>query len=350
MKKDYHAILGVKPSATDKEIRSAYKRLARKFHPDVNPNNKKAEEKFKEISEAYEILSDPDKRRKWEMGEADFDSFFRGGARQQGRGSAGRPGSAGFEFGDMGDLDGIFSELFGGMGGAGQTGARGGGARMRRPSVGADLQYQAMVSFEEAVHGTTLKIHLARTTTCPDCRGQGAIRKSGGAGRVAREICSACGGTGLQQTTENIQARIPPGVEDGGKVKVAGKGEAGEGGGPAGDLYVVLGVQPHAYFRREGGDIVLDLPLTISEAALGTRIEVPTIEGRVTMTIPPGTSSGQKLRLKGRGVPSRSGSASGDQIVIPQIVTPKGLDPRSKQLLEELDQLNPVRPRERLGW
>lgn len=349
MKKDYFAILGVKPSATDKEIRSAYKRLAKKFHPDVNPDNKKAEEKFKEVSEAYEVLTDPEKRRRWELGEADFESFFRAGAGQRGRTARGEPGSTTFEFGDMGDLGGIFNELFRGMGGAPGMGTKGAGSRARRPSAGADLQFEATIGFEEAVRGATLKIPLARTTTCPVCGGTGGVRK-GGAGRMAREACSACAGTGRQRSAETIQVRIPPGVEDGGKVRVAGKGEAGEGGGPAGDLYVILGVTPHPWFRREGREILLDLPLTMAEATLGTRLEVPTIEGRVMLTIPPGTSSGQKLRLKGRGIPSRDGTPRGDQIVVAQIVTPKSLDPKSRQLLEDLDRLNPVRPREGLGW
>ncbi|HEY3175222.1 MAG TPA: DnaJ C-terminal domain-containing protein [Candidatus Polarisedimenticolia bacterium] len=353
MKKDYFAILGLKPTATDKEIRSAYKRLAKKFHPDVNPNNKKSEEKFKEIGEAYEVLSDPEKRRKWETGDLDYESYFRSRSGRAGGPTGQQPPFTAFEFGDAADLGGIFSELFRGMGGAaGGRGAsaRGAGARARRAFAGSDLEYETSVSFEDAVRGATLKIPLARTVTCPVCGGLGEVRRGAASGKMVMEPCSACSGVGRQRVTETIQVRIPPGVEDGGRVKVAGKGEAGEGGGPDGDLYVVLRVTPHPWFRREGREIILDLPLSVAEAALGTRLEVPTIGGRVTLTIPPGTSSGQKLRLKGRGIASRDGAAKGDQIVIPQIVTPKTLDPKSRQLLEEFDRLNPTRPREGLGW
>ena len=343
MKKDYFAILGVKPSASEKEIRSAYKRLAKKHHPDVNPGNKKAEEKFKEISEAYDVLTDPEKKRKWEAGDADFESLFRGAGGRSGQRGGGAGRSTRIDIDGMGDLGGIFGELFGGTGTAR-------GRRARGPSAGADLQYPATISFLEAVSGTTLRIPLARTVVCQTCQGEGSVRRSGGSGRASRQVCAVCDETGRIRVNEDIQVRIPPGVDNGGKVRVPGRGEAGEIGGPPGDLYVELSVTPHPFYRREGRDIILDLPLTIVEATFGAKVDVPTIEGRVTLTVPPGAGSGQRMRLKGRGVPSRDGSSRGDQIVILQIVTPRSLDARSREILGEFGQLNPASPRTGLGW
>ncbi|HKY30983.1 MAG TPA: J domain-containing protein [Candidatus Polarisedimenticolia bacterium] len=343
MKKDYFAILGVKPSASDKEIRSAYKRLAKKHHPDVNPNDKAAEEKFKEISEAYEVLTDPDKRRRWESGGEDFSDFFRRrGARRRGGGPSPEDIFSGQEFGGA-DFGSILNDLFEGMGGGGFGGAAGRSARGPRPSRGSDLQAEAAIGFEEAMRGTTLRIPLAHTVTCSACGGMGRMRSG-------RGPCPRCGGTGAQRSTETIQVRIPPGVEDGGRVKIPGKGEAGHAGGPPGDLYVVMRVAPHPYFRREGGDVVLDLPLTIQEAASGARIEVPTLDGKVTLTVPPGSRSGQRLRLKGKGAAARAGQAGGDQIVVLQIIPPRAVDDRSRSLLEELARLHPGNPRAGLGW
>ncbi|HZI93622.1 MAG TPA: J domain-containing protein [Patescibacteria group bacterium] len=372
MKKDYFAILGLKPGASEKEIRSAYKKLAKKYHPDVNPNKKQGDEKFKEISEAYEVLTDPEKRRKWESGDTDFESFFRESRGSAGRGAPRGGASSTFRFEDSADLGSIFGDLFSGAG-MGREASYG-------PAQGADLQFQASITFEDAVKGTTLRIPLARTVSCDSCRGEGFVRSGkpkncancGGSGRVTSgrgpmrmatacpschgtgkapgEPCRTCGGTGTQHSNETIQVRIPPGAEDGSRVRVAGKGEAGALGGPPGDLFVVLRVTPHAYFRRDGKDIILELPLTVTEAALGTRIDVPTVDGRVTLTVPAGSSSGQRLRLKGRGVPSRNGPAPGDQIVMLQIVTPKSLSAESKKILEELQRLNPDNPRSALGW
>ena len=344
MKKDYFAILGLKPSASDKEIRSAYKKLAKKYHPDVNPNNKQAEEKFKEISEAYDVLTDAEKRRRWESGDFDFEAFAREAARERARGggAGGADPFSTFRF-EGGDLGSILGDLFGGMGGAGgmggrQTGRRGRGMRAQ----GTDLQFQTRLTFEQAIHGTTLTIPLARMASCPTCSGEGTLPNG--------SACTECGGSGSRRLSETIQVRIPPGAEDGSKVRVAGKGEAGPGGGPPGDLYVVLQVEPHPYFRRDGRDVILEVPLTIAEAALGTRIEVPTVDGRVTLTVPPGSSSGRKLRLKGRGVASRNGASRGDQIVVLQIVPPPASDEKARKLLEDLDKLNPIRPRDGLGW
>jgi len=366
MKKDYFSILGLKSSASDKEIRSAFKKLARKYHPDVNPGDKRAEEKFKEISEAHEVLTDPEKRRKWESGDFDYESYFRNAR------GAGGPFGAGA--GDAGFAS-IFEDLFGGSAaGAGMGGPGSGRGR------GADLQFETTIPFDDAVKGTTLRIPLAHTVTCATCSGRGfagtgagrtcprcggsgrasvgggVVRMAvpcpdcGGTGHAPGDPCTDCGGTGARRATETIQVRIPAGVDDGARVRVAGKGEAGQRGGPPGDLFVILQVKPHRYFRREGRDIVLDLPLTVTEAALGTRIEVPTLDGRVTLTVPSGSRSGQRLRLRGRGTPSGKGKGAGDQIAVIQIVTPKSLDARSKEMLEELQKLNPEDPRAGLGW
>ena len=356
MKKDYFAILGVKPSASQKEIKSAYKKLAKKCHPDLNPDNKRAEEKFKEISEAHDVLTDPEKRRRWEAGDIDPGSIF-GRGRAGGHGGGTR-GSAGvgdpfsvFEFSSTGALGGIFGDLFGAMGGARTAdGARGAGARARSRSrgAGADLQYEATLTFEEAVRGTTVKIALDRSVTCEVCGGAGLIRKGGS--RSRGEACGNCSGAGVLMREEKIQVRIPPGAEDGSRMRVPGKGEAGVRGGPPGDLYVVLRVAPHRYFRREGKDILLDLPLSIGEAALGTQITVPTIDGPVKLTVPASSSSGQRLRLKERGVQAPPGGKRGDQIVVLQIVTPRGIDAASRGMLEEFDRLNPTDPRSGVGW
>ena len=311
MKKDYYAALGVKPSASEKEIRSAYKKLAKKYHPDVNPGNKRAEERFKEISEAYDVLSDPEKKRRWESGAEEW----RAGAENPFAGF-GRAGGGGF--GGSGDFGSILEDLMAGMGGGAFGGVRPGRAGAQ---PGLDLMHEATIGFEDAARGTELVVRLARK------------------------------GAGGRRSTETIHVRIPPGVSDGGRVRVPGKGDVGRRGGQPGDLYVTLRVAPHRYFRREGNDIVLDLPLTISEAALGTRIEVPTLDGRVTLTIPPGSSSGQKLRLRGRGIaPAAGRGPRGDQIVLIQIVTPKSLDAKSRKLLEELQRVNPENPRADLGW
>ncbi len=333
--KDYWGILGLKKSATEKEIRSAYKRLAKKHHPDVNPGDKQAEERFKEISEAYEVLSDPQKRRQWESGELDFDSFFRQRAR-----TSGGAGDV-FSFGFGSGVQEILNELFGGRAGAAAGGGRGFGAEGWIPtSQGADLEFEASISFMEAARGTVLDVPLARIAACGECRGTG--RRAGAA-------CPRCGGSGRIRSNETLKVRIPAGVRDGARVRAAGKGEAGSGGGESGDLYVRLQVREHPYFRREGNDILLDLPLTVREAALGTRLEVPTMDGRVALTIPAGSSSGRRLRLRGKGIaPPRS--EPGDQFVILQIVTPDSLEARSREILEEFDRLNPLDPRAELGW
>lgn len=335
MSRDYYEVLGLKPGATEAEIRSAYKRLARRYHPDVNPGDRSAEETFKEITEAHQVLTDPQKRRQYDalrtMGGASRrpGASHAAGADPFGAGFGARGvdfSAAGFE-----DFGTIFSDLFG-------RSAQG------RPNRGQDLEYEASIEFEEAVHGTTLTVPLARNAACPACGGSGEAPGSKG-GR-----CRRCGGDGLVRTSDVMKVRIAPGAEDGSRVRVAGGGDAGRRGGPAGDLYIVLGVKPHRHFRREGSDILLEVPLSYAEAALGARVEVPTLEGRATVTIPPGTRSGQKFRLRGRGVPHREGGGRGDQIVMVAIVPPGKADAKVRELLRELEALDNGDPRRDLDF
>jgi DnaJ-class molecular chaperone len=285
-KKDYYEVLGVPRTAGDKEIKAAYRRLARKFHPDVNKGDKQAEQRFKEVAEAFAVLSDKEKRARYDRGGHEafgpgFDPF------------------AGSDFGKFdagfGDLSSLF-EMFG-LG----AGLGGGRARRRAPR-GRDLRVETRVPFETALRGDTLSLDMPRP---------------GGA--------------------ERLRVRIPPGVDDGDTLRLAGKGEGG------GDLYLTVRVEPHARFRREGRDLICDVPVGIARATLGGPIEVQTFDGSATITLPPGTRSGQKLRLRGRGVPPSSGQPAGDLLVVVQIEPPRVLDARSRELMEEFDRLNPTR-------
>jgi len=351
-KRDYYDLLGVDRGAGDKEIKAAYRRLARKYHPDVNRDDPKAEERFKEISEAFAVLSDPEKRAKYDRGghEAfgpDFDPFA----------------GAGFDFrsaglGDLGDLFEMFT-------GGGQRGPR-------RAQRGQDLQLEMRLPFADAVRGTTVTVQIPRQetcavcrgsgvrpgggeTTCPDCRGTGresrgragmrvslTCRRCGGAGKLRGDPCSACRGTGLTRKEERVRVRIPPGIEDGGRVRVPGKGDSGGGGGASGDAFLVIRVEPDPRFRREGRDLVCEVTVGLARAALGGTVQVPTLDGAATVTLPAGTRSGQRLRLRGRGVPAHRGRPAGDLHAIVQIEPPRKLDDRSRELLEEFARLNPV--------
>lgn len=366
-KEDYYAILGVPRIAKDAEIKKAYRRLARKTHPDVNPGDKGAEERFKRIQEAYDVLGDAKKRAMYDQYGFYSENFT------PPQGDMGKGGSGGFDFSGM-DFGGtsqassfrdIFSDLFGG--GAGR---RPGPAEREK---GEDLEHHLNISFLESIKGLSTRLTINRSTQCDACNGTGGkphaqqtcarckgsgqeikthgvmrftgpCRDCGGSGRVGAK-CSVCNGSGSMPIHEAITVRIPAGVDTGFRMRVAGKGLAGRNGGPPGDMYLILAVREHEFFRREGDDIVCVVPITVTEAALGTKIEVPTIEGRTLLRIPPGTQSGQKFRLRGKGAPSVRREGRGNHIVEVRVVVPKVADERSKEILKELARLNPGDPR-----
>lgn len=323
-KKDYYAILGVPEGATGEEIRKSFRRLAKKYHPDVNPGDRAAEAKFKEINEAHEVLSDPKKR-------AEYDAIRRGAFSGGGPFAWEGPGrgASGFGFGGAGfDIGDLFGDLFGGASG-----------RFERTGFpGRDIEMEVPVDFLDMARGTVREIEYRRPRRCVAC---------GGGGRTAgRRLCQACRGAGTTEAAERIRLKIPAGAADGATIRVPGKGE--EGAGRAGDLVVTLRMIPHRYFRREGHDIVLDVPLSYSEAVRGAKIEVPTIDGPVSVTIPPGSSSGRRLRLKGRGTPVPGGSGRGDQYLVLQIVVPPVRTPEFLRLVERLAEYEG--PNLRGGW
>ena len=374
-KQDYYELLGVSRKAAQKEIRQAYRKLARKYHPDLNPGDKSSEEKFKQVQEAYDVLSDAKKRQMYDQfgfetpgaggmpgapdgGDVhfDFNGFDFGGG-------AGAGGSGGPSFRDL------FSQFFRG----------GGGSAVEAPAhaePGTSLEYQIEISFWEAVRGTVKKLTISRLDACSECHGTGAVGQPqtctacGGSGQVTqtsgkmrfnltcshcggtgrtRNICRACGGDGRVRRADTIEVRIPAGVQTGSRVRVPGRGNAGTGGEPPGDLYIITDVLPHPYFNRRGDDIYTTVPITVTEAALGAKIEVPTIDGRSLLRIPPGTNSGQKLRLREKGVPSvRTHGKRGDQYVELQVIVPKPVDERVRELLKELEKIAPEDPRKDL--
>jgi len=314
-KKDYYEILGVSRTATEKELKAAYRKLARKYHPDVNPGDKSAEERFKEVSGAFAVLSDPDKRAKYDRG--GHDAFEPGFDPFQG---------ATIDFQDLGlgNLSDIF-ELFGGGGRR--------RAASRRAARGEDLQFEMTLPFGDAIHGTTVEVAITRAVTCSHCGGRGQL----GSGA----ICRVCRGGGRVSVAEKVKTRIPAGIDDAERVRIPGKGNDGVGGGPPGDAYVSIRVEPHPMFRREGDDLVCEVPVGVVKATLGGDLDVPTLEGRAVIKIPSGTRGGQRFRLKGRGVAARAGHPTGHLYAVVQIVTPRDLDARSRELFEELARLNP---------
>jgi molecular chaperone DnaJ len=398
--KDYYAILGVKKSASQDEIRKAFRKLARKYHPDVNPGDKSAEEKFKAISEAHDVLSDPKKRKIYDqvgfysdnIDPAAAEAYARGGQSGFGAGGfggfpgGGRQGGtqgapfdfSGFDFSDFaesgagrahgGSFRDIFSSIFGGGVGA--------APQPEQPSPGSDLEYQINVPFWQAIRGGVLKLNVQRRDVCATCHGSGFIQTSGtcpecgGRGQVtqtagrmkfnvpcprcrgtgkAGHVCNVCGGEGVVSRTEPLEVRIKPGTRDGQRIRLAGKGNAGQMGGVPGDLYIIVRTGQHPVFRREGDDIHLTVPITPTEAALGAKVEVPTIDGRALLRIPPGTQSGQKLRLREKGVPSATKEGTrGDEIVEVKVAVPHVQDERSKEIFRELARLNPEDPRAEL--
>jgi molecular chaperone DnaJ len=340
---DYYEILGVKKSASADEIKKAYRRFARKYHPDLNPGDKAAEKKFKEINEAYEVLSDAKKR-------SEYDQF--GKSAFEGAGAQGFEGFRTQDFGSgFGGAEDIFSNLFGGF--------QQQEARLR----GADLSTRLDISLEEAYRGVTKPITLRREVSCQQCGGTGAessqicsqchgagsVKQSRGVfrmsqpcpacrgtGKIISKACSACRGSGSSISKETVKVKIPTGADRGSKVKLRGMGSAGTKGGPAGDLYIELGMKPHDLFTREGRNIYVETPVTVIEATLGGKIKVPTLDGTVTMTLPAGTDSGKKFKLKGKGIPDRKSGAKGDQFAVIKIVVPKTVNSKTKEALEEI--------------
>jgi DnaJ-class molecular chaperone len=317
MSSDYYKILGVDRRASDDEIKRAYRQLTKMYHPDRNPDDPATETRFKEVQEAYEVLGDKEKRAEYDrfgdaaVGHWDVDP--------QGRRVYSWGGDSRIPYDDLQDLFGafgggasVFEDLFGGAGGRPRTGRR--RARPQRARPGQDVQRTVNLSFEQAVHGMSVEVDVT---------------------------------TGGNRQT--IEVKVPAGVEDGQRIRVKGKGLPGQNGGPPGDLYLRCSIRPHAYFRRQGRDIYLDVPVTITEAALGTKIEVPTMDGPVQLTVPSGTGAGAKLRLRGRGIREPSG-AIGDQFVVISIVPPEKLTDRQRELLEELSETLEPSPRDELKW
>jgi molecular chaperone DnaJ len=392
--KDYYAALGIKKSASQDDIRKAFRKLARKYHPDVNPGDKKSEEKFKEISEANDVLSDEKKRKIYDqfgfysdqIDPAQAEAAARGGYgfRNAGGSGGGRQTSSqevpfdfgGFDFSDFvggagqqqqSSGPGGFRDIFGGMfSGAGRKPSR-------APQPGTDLEYQVPVDFWTAIRGGTVKLQITKQDVCPSCKGRASTGgpatcpECHGTGQVTQKAgtmkfdlqCATCGGTGKVQNDcatchgqgtvthkETVEVRIKPGTRDGQRIRLAGRGNAGSNGGAGGDLYLIVKAGSHPVFIRSADDIHVTVPVTIAEAALGSKIEVPTIDGRAQLKIPPGTQSGQKLRMREKGVPSAAHEGTrGDEIVEIEVAVPRVQDERSKEILRELAKLNPDDPR-----
>jgi molecular chaperone DnaJ len=353
-KRDYYEVLGVDRSAGEEEIKRAYRKLAVKHHPDKNPGDKSAEEKFKELGEAYEALSDPQKRAAYDQyGHAAFDARTRAGG--------------GFRSGGFHDPFEIFREVFGGGGGGSIFDELFGGERSdpTGPQRGADLRYDMEITFQEAVMGCEKDVPVTKLDTCDSCRGSGAepgsstktcstcggrgqvISSRGifsiaqtcprcqGAGRVIEKPCRACHGAGRRERTSKIRIRIPPGVDTGSRLRSAGNGEGGVRGGPSGNLYVVLHVAPHDIFQRDGDDLICEVPISFVQAALGSEIQVPTLAGKANIKIPAGTQSGTVFRLKGKGIPNVQGYGVGDLHVRVYVEVPTHLNAAQRARLEE---------------
>src|ERR1043166_3296884 len=320
--RDYYQTLGVQRSASTEDIRKAYRKLARKYHPDINPGDKVAEEKFKEISAAHEVLGDPEKRKLYdEFGEqglsAGFDPEKARAYQQWQQGSAQTGGSHTFEGGDLNDLFGFgFEDLFGPR-----------GARRNVRSQGEDLEARMDIDFLDAVKGFQTALAIQRPVACDRC---------GGSGKVADKPCPVCGGSGRVIRPETVRVNIPPGAETGKRIRIPGKGASGNRGGPAGDLYITPTVRPHALFTRDGNDLTMELPITIGEALRGAAVDVPTPTGQVKVKVPAGAQSGQRLRVKGKGVSAHGRNPAGDLYLRLMIKSPKNGVP--KEFADQIDQ------------
>jgi molecular chaperone DnaJ len=342
--RDYYALLGVSRDASDAEIKKAFRQLALKHHPDRNPGDAQAEERFKLINEAYAVLSDPDKRVQYDRyGRVDLP-----------------PGGV-----DLGGFEDLFGDLFEGFFGGGRAGGRRGRARQ-----GDDLRYDLEITLEEAAHGLETRLQIPRLETCdhcqgsgaepgsgrvacPTCKGRGQVRyqqgfltvartcpQCGGAGQIVKKPCPACAGEGRVTRERTLKIRIPPGVDEGAQMRLTGEGEGGLAGGPPGDLYVVLHVRPHAFFTRQGNDLHCTLPLTFPQVALGAEVDVPVLDGVAQLTIPAGTQNGDVLRLRGKGMPGLHGRGRGDACYTVVVEVPKKLTGRQRDLLEEYQRVS----------
>ena len=375
-KTDYYELLGVSRKASAKDIRAAFRKLARKYHPDLNPGDKAAEEKFKQLQEAYDVLSDSKKRQMYDQygfysENAPTGDYGQGGAAGDNvnfdfNGFDFSGGSGGTGAGGGASFRDLFSQFFGG---------RGGVALEEEAEPGSSLEYKLEIDFWDAVRGAVKKLQITRMDTCETCHGTGAIgspqtcptcqgsgtvqqaagkmrfnvpcSRCGGTGKL-RTACKTCGGEGRVRRTETIDVRIPAGVASGGRVRVPGKGNAGTLGAPAGDLYLLVEVRPHPFFERRGNDLHTKVPVTVSEATLGAKVEVPTIDGRSIVRIPPATNSGSTLRLREKGVPNARSGARGDQYVEIQVIVPKPTDERVRNIMKELETVAPDDPRKDL--
>jgi molecular chaperone DnaJ len=370
--KDYYRVLGVSDTASQKDIRSAYRKLSRQYHPDANPDDKAAEERFKEVSAAYDVVGDPEKRK-------EYDEVRRLGpvGGMFGGPGAGGAGAGGFRFEDIGDLGDVLGGLFGRGRRRGSTGAAG-GARGTGPHRGQDLESELHLAFVDAVHGLTTTVHLTSeaacstcngtgarpgTTprTCPMCDGRGVVDDNqgffsfsspcpqcAGRGYTIDEPCPTCRGTGVEHRPREVKVRIPAGVADGQRIRLRGRGGPGRNGGPAGDLYVTVRVTPHPVFGRRGNDLTITVPITFPEAALGADVAVPTLEGGpVKVRIPAGTRSGRTFRVRGKGVAARR--KTGDMLVTVEVAVPQKLSAEERRAVEALAAANGASPRAHLG-
>ena len=357
---DYYKVLGVPRNAKAEDIKKAYRRLARRYHPDVNPGDNASEERFKQISEAFEVLSDSKKR----------EIYDRYGYYSEQAASATGNDSGIFDFSrfDAANFRDVFSEILGSF----RSQTSGASSRAMR---GADLEQAISISFEDAMRGTTAKIEVSRSEVCDSCQGKGEAPDSKstcpvcngtgqqgtrggvtfrcsqcrGTGTVSG-LCTVCRGSGTRPLRETISVKIPAGVDTGSRVRVAGKGHAGTAGGPPGDLYIITNVAAHPYLKRQGDNIYCTVPITVVEAGLGAKIEVPTVDGKARLRIPPGTQSGQRFRLRERGAPSlRAGGVRGDQFVDVKITLPKVISEETKELLQRYARYNPENPRADMG-